>query len=53
MGSGLFYGPTAVGVVHRDLFNPIPLQVMAFVLVNVSDSLDEYRLTRQQPGSRL
>jgi hypothetical protein len=47
MGTGLFYGPTAVGVIHRDLFNPMPLQVMAFILVTVSSYSHPLRVDQQ------
>ncbi|KAG8729796.1 hypothetical protein FRC10_003454 [Ceratobasidium sp. 414] len=44
----LFATPTAVGVVFRDYFEPMPLTAVAFVLANLQFCIEEYETGQYQ-----
>ncbi|KAF8597067.1 hypothetical protein BDV93DRAFT_39938 [Ceratobasidium sp. AG-I] len=49
LGAGLFHSPTAVGVVHRELFGPLmPLQVIAFILTYFQVCAGEFTTGRYE-----
>ncbi|KAJ1308087.1 hypothetical protein OPQ81_002150 [Rhizoctonia solani] len=44
IGAGLFNGPNSVGVLYQDYFNPMPLAVVAFVIVVMEFCIKEWSL---------
>ncbi|KAG9080813.1 hypothetical protein FRC06_006132 [Ceratobasidium sp. 370] len=45
----MFYSPTAVSVVYREFFNPMPLTTVAFVLSIIQFCLEEWETRNFQP----
>ncbi|KAG8696305.1 hypothetical protein FRC08_007248 [Ceratobasidium sp. 394] len=45
----MFYSPTAVGVLYREFFNPMPLTTVAFVLSIVQFCIEEWETGRFRP----
>ncbi|KAJ1301815.1 hypothetical protein OPQ81_009043 [Rhizoctonia solani] len=42
IGAGLFNGPNSVGILYQDYFNPMPLAVVAFVIVVMEFCIEEW-----------
>ncbi|KAG8734100.1 hypothetical protein FRC10_011941 [Ceratobasidium sp. 414] len=45
----MFYSPTAVGVVYREFFNPMPLTTVAFVLSIIQFCIEEWETGKFRP----